>query len=235
VVILFANSGFCSDKEFLWTTLTIQNDLRDDDMKHFDEAFDRQTIEIINQKQVVPIIKWKKEPLLKLLDSNTLFATLYFDSVKSYELTKEEKDILKEYFKRGGFLVLYEDTFPYEQEEFRKKRSLPVFDYLLSDLPKEDPSFAVKKAADSHQLFRVFYKITTSASILEEERENVNYRGHQMLTYKDRISAFVRGRYSYRDQKQKRWIPMRKPYDRYVSDKICDELSVNLIIYVMTH
>ena len=56
-----------------------------------------------------------KTTISRLLSSGTPFCHFHFDAVKPLILSAEEKEILREYFRRGGFILFQEDCYPYDQ------------------------------------------------------------------------------------------------------------------------
>jgi hypothetical protein len=55
-----------------------------------------------------------------LLAVNMPFCEMNFDAVRPLVLTADEKAILQEYLKRGGFILFFIDAYPYTQDEFWK-------------------------------------------------------------------------------------------------------------------
>ncbi|MGC3992335.1 MAG: hypothetical protein QM796_22080 [Chthoniobacteraceae bacterium] len=215
-----------------WTVLLPKNDTRDPEMRAWDAADSRFLVNLINESEpcVHHSIVWNETPLEKLLTLETPFAELRIDPVHPMDLTPEEKAILKEWILRGGFLLIYEDNYPYEQEDFRRAASLPVYDYLIHDLPAQDSRFTVEKASDAHPIFHRLHDTVTVPAIQHEKEVNPHYRGRTVLRFNGRITAFFMGRYSYFSEG--RWVPMERPFPAtFSSDPRSYFLVLNLYIY----
>ena len=211
-------------------------DSRDRDVCLFDEADTRDVIRFFNDSGKFKYTRFvfSKTRITRLLDARTPFADLHFDSVKPMAFTPDEKAILKEWLMRGGFLVALEDTYPYEQEEFRKARDLPVFDFFTKELPAEDSDFTVERAGPSDAFFREPYPTRPAAPIEVEMRENPNYRGFTMLLYKGRVAVFIHGRYNYMEDG--RWVRATRPFSSDHTLAIESyALTINIYYYALTH
>jgi len=219
-----------------WTMLIPAHDSRDAEMRRFDETDLRYQIQVLNRsgKFEGNRFVFSKIPITGLLGAMTPFADLPFDSVRPMEFTPEEKTILKEWLKRGGFLVAFEDTYPYEQEDFRRKRVLPAFDFFIKDLPAEDPDFTVDRAGPTHAVFREPFPTKPAPPFEVEIRENPNYRGFTYLVYKGRMVVFFMGRYSYMENG--RWVRVSRPFPD-AHDLVLESYSLilNVYFYALTH
>jgi len=85
---------------------------------------------------------------------DTPFCELRFDAVRPFYFTTEEKLILQEYFKRGGFVLFFIDAYPYAQDEFWKIKEWPLIDFLTKELPASDSRFTIGRATDAYPIFR---------------------------------------------------------------------------------
>jgi hypothetical protein len=219
-----------------WVMLAPAHDTRAADMQAWDDADSRNLVNVINASQEYAHchFQWSKTSILKLLDRNIPFAELRFDPVKPMEFTPDEKSTLQEWLKRGGFLLVFEDAYPYEQEEFRKAHDLPVFDFFTRELPAANTAFTIEKATDAHPIFSAHYTTETVPSIRREMRENPFYRGRTMVLYRGRVVAFFMGRYNY--EENNRWVPMSRPFSETFSYDIRSYyLILNIYIYATMH
>ncbi|MGB8352353.1 MAG: hypothetical protein WCD79_00540 [Chthoniobacteraceae bacterium] len=234
--LLFPGISRMRAEDWPWTMLTPANESRDAGMCRFDEIDVRHTLRVLDHsdKFIHSHFVFSKIPITKLLAAPTPFGDLHFDSINPMEFTPGEKSILKEWLKRGGFLIAFEDTYPYEQDVFHKKHDLPVFDFFTRELPAEDPDFTVKKAGPDHPFFRQPFPTKPAAPIQVEMQENPNFRGYTMLLYKGRTVVFFMGRYSYMDNG--RWVPMRRPFPE-AHDLALESyaLMINVYFYAITH
>lgn len=218
-----------------WTMLTPANDTRDAEMRRWDEGDSLNFVGLMNANEKIAggRFVWSKSAVRDVLAAKTPFAELRFDATKPMDFTPEEKKALKEWLKRGGFLLLFEDAYPYEEEEFRKQATLPVFEYLAKTLPAEDPDFTIVKADDSHPIFHTIYPTQTVPSIRREMEQNPHYRGRTMLFYRGKFAAFFMGRYSH--EENGRFVPMPRPLlHTYSFDPRSYYLILNLYVYAMT-
>jgi hypothetical protein len=223
-----------SQEPIPWAFLKLENDLRDSEVQRVNLSMHTESIKLINEYAMLPHkVKSEVIPISKLLEVNSPMSTLHFDAVEQTTFTKAEKSTLLEYMKRGGFIVIYEDTYPYEQEVFRSQARLPIYDFFAVDLPAEDKNFVFKHIPDDHLLFKIHFKTSTHPGIQREEKEFPHYRGHNMLYYRDRPVMFTRACYGYDDGT--RFIPKRRPFTPYRCTKPGCELTVNLYLYIMSH
>ena len=234
VIILIAPGLRAGDLP--WVMVTPRNDTRDAEMQAWDELDSIGTVALMNREEAMAEgnFVWGKSSIEDVLRTRTPFAELRIDPVHPMEFTPREKEVLVEWFKRGGFLLLLEDTYPYEQEEFRKLATLPAFDFLIRELPFTDPDFTFAKAEDDHPIFNVIYTTKTADWVAVERRENPHYRGRQYLEYKGRMVAFFMGRYNLMEEG--RWIPMARPFPRASGHDVRGYyLMLNLYAHAMIH
>ena len=215
VALIFFGHCQLTAEDIPWTMLIPAQDSRAADICNFDEADIRNMIDVLNKSNKLnhAHFVFSQTSINGLLDALTPFAVLHFDSVNPMEFTSAEKSILKEWFKRGGFLIACEDTYPYTQEEFRKDRQLPVFNFLIKELPASDPEFTIGKAGPTHPVFTDPFLTKPAPPFAIEIRENPNYKGFTMLFYKGKMAVFFLGRYNYMENG--RWVPRARPFENY--------------------
>jgi hypothetical protein len=108
--------------DYPWGILIPENDSRDAEMRAYDDANFANTMAVINDSEkplhhhLVPRMVRVKD----LLAVNMPFCEMNFDAVRPLVLTADEKAILQEYLKRGGFILFFIDAYPYTQDEFWK-------------------------------------------------------------------------------------------------------------------
>jgi len=235
IFCLFSTSLFAQKKYFPWYVLNFENDSRDADMIACDDSFSKHFTTLMNTKEKAfeGGLKWSKIPISKLLEQNTPFAEIGFDAVQPDKFTDQEKEILKEYILRGGFLLFVEDFYPYEQEQFHKERVQPICDFILKELPASDPAFKAGKVPDDHPIFKQVYETPSQPAIVWEMKRNPWSNERKMLMYQDRMVAFFIGHYSY--VKNDRWVPESKPYRIIWSSNPKNYIwSVNIYFYAVT-
>lgn len=203
------------------------------------DAFDSQSLVAsmnASEKLFGHHLAWSRVPITKLLSVSTPFCELRFDAVHPLVLTDEEKRVLIEYFKRGGFVLFQEDAYPYTQDEFWAVHSWPVIDFLKQELPANDPDFKVTKIDDSHTLFNQVYHTKTADATRHELEGNPFTPNRTFVTYRGRACAFVYGRYSYLDESSGKWLAEERPFKREFSLETRGyQLTVNIYAYVALH
>ncbi len=122
---------------------------------------------------------------------------MHFDGVNPGGLSVEEKSILGEYLKRGGFILFFIDTYPYSQDEFWAVKQWSVIDFLTKELPASDPDFTTGRATDDFPIFKVHYQTETADAIRHELNGNPNTPNRTLLFYRNRLCCFVMGEYGY--------------------------------------
>jgi hypothetical protein len=153
-----------------------------------------------------------------------------FRCIKPFWLTADEKSILAEYFKRGGFILFFIDAYPYPQDEFRKIKEWPLIDFLTRELPAVDPGFSIGRATDDFPIFKVHYQTETAEGIREELANNSNTPNRTLLFYQKRLCGFVMGQYGYWEDDA--WQPISRPFPRTFSSQLKSyQLMVNIYIY----
>ncbi len=94
--------------------------------------------------------------------------------MKPYSFTAEEKKVLAEYLRRGGFILFFIDAYPYDEDQLWSVSDWPVMDFIQRELPAADPEFSSGKASDGNQIFKVYYQTSTADAIFHELRGNPN-------------------------------------------------------------
>jgi hypothetical protein len=228
--ILFAPPARALD--FPWAVMIPQNDSRDPDVRAHDEEETAQMLSVINQSEKVfhHHLVMLKVPIYKLLSVETPFCDLHFDAVKSFGFTPEEKAILTEYLKRGGFILPFVDCYPYSQNEFWSVSDWPVIDFLTRELPARDPDFTVGRVTEDFPLFKIYYQPEVPYSIRHELTGNPNTPNRIIVFYKRRLCCFVMGRYNILEDDA--WVPEPRPFDSTFS---MDPRGYHLIVNVYTY
>jgi hypothetical protein len=220
-----------------WVSITPEHDGRDAEMAAFDVRDIEEMIGVLNNSEPFKLDQFTFAcvPISKLLRALTPFAELHFDPINPVPFTPEEKTILKEWLKRGGFIAAFEDTYPYAQEDFRKKRDIPVVNFFTKDLPAEDPDFTVSKAPVDSPFFRQGPFPTDPAPSLQVEMEdNPNFYGYTTVSYRGRVVIFFLGRYSAMDDR--RWIPYDRPFpEAHALTLQSYYLTLNIYYYALMH
>jgi len=222
---------------FPWTVLVPQNDSRDAEVRAMDDFDSRSLVFSMNanEKLFGHHLVWSRVPITKLLLVATPFCELRFDAVHPLVLTDEEKRVLREYFRRGGFVLFQEDAYPYDQDEFWAVHSWPVIDFLRKELPAADPDFKVTRIDDSHPLFNQVYHTRTAVLIQHELDGNPYTPNRTFVTYRDQACAFVYGRYNLLGDDGK-WFAAPRPFARVFSlESRGYMLTVNIYAYVALH
>ena len=201
-----------------------------------DEAESLNMVAVINQTEELlgHHLIWQKATIKKLLAMNAPFCEMHFDAVKPVGLSAEEKSILTEYIKRGGFILLFIDTYPYPQDEFWQVKEWPIIDFLTKELPASDPDFTTGKADDNFPIFNVHYQTQTADQIRHELTGNPNTSNRTLLYYRNRLCCFVMGMYG--DLEDDTWVPMSRPFPRDFSMELKSyQLIVNVYIYAIVN
>jgi hypothetical protein len=150
--------------DYPWGILIPENDSRDQEMRAYDEADSVNMISVINEseKPFHHHLFGVKVPIKNLLSAKTAFCEMHFAAVRPLVLTPDEKAILQEYLKRGGFILFFIDTYPYAQDEFWKVKDWPLIDFVRQELPGADPRFTAGRATDDFSIFGIHYKTQTA-------------------------------------------------------------------------
>jgi len=224
------------DSDFSWTMLAPQNDSRPPDVRIFDDHLSQSMLDSMNENE--PIfhhrLTWRKQPISHLLSISAPFCELPFDAVHPQILTPKEKEIVKEYFKRGGFILLCEDAYPYPQDEFWAVKSWPIIDFITKELSASDPDFTWEKVTEKHQVFHQHLETNLPDSEKMELEGNPYSPYLIMVYYKGHPCAFVEAQfYHIEDDK---WVDLPRPYV-YVFDQNIEgyALTVNLYVYATLH
>ncbi len=235
ILIALVLTGTCLKAEtFPWVFLLPRHDTRDAEMQAWDEEDSQACLSTFNHSGIFPgqPFIWQRRPVAEVLESAAPFAELRFDAAHPMELDGDEKKALSEWLRRGGFLLLIEDAYPYSQAELRSQPTLPVFEFFTRELPASDPGFSVSRVGDGHPIFHIFYQTWTVDSVAREMKENAHYRGRTLITYQGRPVAFFMGRY-WREE-EGRWLAAPRPLPRNFSLDIKSyKLTLNLYIYAI--
>jgi hypothetical protein len=221
--------------DYPWVMLAPANDSRDADEVAHDDQQSLSMVAVINQDEELlhQSLVWRKVMIKDLLAMQVPFCEMHFDAVNPVGLTPEEKGILAEYLKRGGFILFFIDAYPYPEEEFWKIKEWPVIDFLTRELPASDPGFTIRKATDDFPLFKVHYKTETADAIRHELTGNPNTPNRTLVYYKSRLCCFVMGSYSYLEDGT--WQAADRPFSTDFSMELKSyQLIVNVYIYAIT-
>jgi hypothetical protein len=227
-----------ADDVYSWTVLTPENDSRDDDERDFDEFDSKSLVTGMNEVEEIfgHRLVWDKIAIKDLLATCPPFCELRFDAVHPLILTAAEKAILQEYFRRGGFVLFQEDTYPYGQDEFWAVKSWPVIDFIRKELPAADPQFTVDRATDAHLIFHNYYQTRTADATRHELEGNPYTPNRTLLFFRGSPCAFVYGRYNLIDDYTGKWDPAPRPFEHIFSlEEHGYQLTVNIYFYAMSH
>jgi hypothetical protein len=238
VAVTLSNSvGVClADAEYIWGVLLPDNDSRPADVQEQDRYDSTALVSSMNDN--VDCFRHRlirrELAIRNLLGSSSCFCELHFDAVHPLLLTDEEKAIIKEFFKRGGFILFIEDCYPYSQDEFWGVRSWPIIDFIKEELPSQDHDFSLSHVSDSHAIFHTYYTTQTADAIWHELNGNPYTPNRTLLSYRGTACAFVYGRYGWLEDDQ--WIADQRPFKRIFSmQQKSYELTVNLYVYATSH
>jgi hypothetical protein len=236
---LWVMLGFLSfpahGQEYPWLLLSPEKDSRDPEMCDQDEAQSRNMIGVINETEALLHhgVIWKKAAIKNLLKMDAPFCEMHFDAINPVGLSAEEKAILTEYLKRGGFILFFIDTYPYAQDDFWKIKEWPIMDFLTKELPAADPAFTTGKAGDDFPIFNVHYQTETADRIRHELDGNPNTPNRTLLYYQRHLCCFVMGVYG--DMEDDAWVPMERPFPKDFSMELKSyQLVVDIYIYSIT-
>jgi len=220
---------------YTWTTVVPENDTRAVDMREFDESITSRTVMAMNRAEPVfhQQLTWQRVKLSRLLSVSAPFCELDFDAMKPVILTAREKTVLKEFFIRGGFLILSEDVYPYTREEIRSIKKWPAIDFVTKDLPASDPNFTVEKITEKHAIYHQYYSTKIPQAERNELKANPNLPDFTLVSYRGHPCAFVYANYFCDDEQ---WIQQERPFPTD-SELVPEDyaLNVNLYIYVTMH
>jgi hypothetical protein len=218
--------------EYQWVLLNPQNDSRDPEVRDTDEAFSRNMVAVINQSEDLfhHRVIWKKARITDLLKMDAPFCEMHFDAVRPFDFTPEEKEILAEYFKRGGFILFFIDAYPYDQDEFWKVKQWPLINFLTRELPR-DPDFTASRVTDDSPLFKVHYQTEAGAAIRHELDGNPNTPNRIVVYQGNRLCGFVMGDYNVLGDNGK-WVAEPRPFSREFSSELSGyERVVDVYVY----
>lgn len=233
-VILGFMSPAAHGQDYPWLYLSPENDSRDAEMCAHDEAQSLNMVAVINQNETFlnHHLVWKKSKIKNLLAMDVPFCEMHFDAINPVGLSAEEKGILSEYLKRGGFILFFIDTYPYYQDDFWRIKEWPMIDFLTKELPASDPDFTTGKATDDYPIFKVHYQTETADAIRHELEGNPNTPNRTLLFYRNRLCCFVMGVYGYLEDDA--WVPMSRPFQSDFSMELKSyELILNVYIYAI--
>jgi hypothetical protein len=237
--VLFAVAGLAAltarGADYPWVMLYPDHDSRDADVVAHDDQQSLSMVAVINEDEELlhQSLVWRKVRIKDLLAKQAPFCEMHFDAVRQVGLTEEEKGILAEYLKRGGFILFFIDAYPYPEEEFWRVKEWPIIDFLTKELPASDPDFTIGKATDDFPLFKVHYQTETADAIRHELTGNPNTPNRTLVYYRGRLCCFVMGSYSYLDDGV--WQAADRPYSSDFSMVLKSyQLIVNVYIYAIT-
>jgi hypothetical protein len=226
---------YAQTPDYCWAELVPENDSRPEVNRQFDDLASRQLVRDMNHAENVfqHRLVWKQVSTLHLLSASVPFCQFNFDPVHPQVLTAREKKILKEYFRRGGVILLREGIYSYTPEEILGIKQWPVIDFLTKELPAEDPHFTVEKATENHPIFHQSYNTQLPLPEKQAIHDFPNLPDLTILSYKGRLCAFVYATYFCNGQKP---ITVRPPYPTNFYEVPEDfALWVNLYVYSTTH
>jgi hypothetical protein len=214
-----------------WVLINPEKDSRDADTRQSDEVFSRNLVFVINENEALfrHQMTWQEAPITKLLEMNGPFCEMHFDAVRPLDLTAEEKTVLIEYFKRGGFILFFIDAFPYDQDEFWAVKSWPLVDFLVKELPR-DSDFSIARLRDDHPMFKIHYQSHVDEEIRHELRDNPYTPNRLGIYYKNRLCGFIMGNYNVVENGK--WIAEPRPFSLQFSSELSGyERIVNVFVY----
>jgi len=218
--------------DYSWVLLDAQNDSRDPEVRDHDRTYSLTMAGVINESEDLfhHHLVWREAPIKNLLQMDVPFCEMHFDAVKPFSLTPDEKEILAEYLKRGGFILFFIDTYPYNQDEFWKVKQWPLIDFLKKELPASDPDFSVSRATDDFPIFKIHYQTTTADAIWHELNGNPNTPNRTLVFYRNRLCCFVMGEYGPLEGDE--WVAFSRPFPTdFSSDPKSYQLIVNIYAY----
>jgi hypothetical protein len=221
-------------QDYPWLYLSPEHDSRDAEMCARDEAQSVNMAAVINRNETFlnHHLVWKKARIKNLLAMEDPFCEMHFDAINPLGLSPEEKSIISEYLKRGGFILFFIDTYPYYQDDFWKIKEWPMIDFLTRELPASNPDFTTGKATDDYPIFKVHYQTETAEWIRHELEGNPNTPNRTLLFYRNRLCCFVMGVYGYLEDDT--WVPKSRPFESDFSIELKSyELILNVYIYAI--
>jgi len=229
------SEGIFRDQDALvWVALRPANDVRNLDMRNHDESWQRRVVEVANTSgDFEQKFRFEALPIKDLLKKPVPYTVLCWDPVQRMELMEEEKRILQEYLKRGGFLLMVENFYAYWQADYRKADIPRMFEFFTKELPKRDPKFYAEEARDSHPIFRQLLTHKSDPAFAREASQNPNYRGGTILLYNGQMVGCVFGYYGFDDGTQ--FVPAVRPYRDFELTVESYRLLLNVYVYAATH
>lgn len=230
-----AAQGLSRDGDaLLWVALRPSNDARNPDMRAHDEEWGRRVVKVANTSgEFEQKFKFEALPIRDLLKKPVPFTVLCWDPVVRMDLTEEEKKIIQEYLSRGGFMLLVENFYAYDQDAYRKADMPRMFEFFTKELPKRDPKFYAEEARDTHPIFRQLFTHKSDPAFAREASQNPNYRGGTILLYNGEMVGCVFGYYGYDDGEQ--FLPAPRPYTEFELTLESYKLLLNVYVYAATH
>jgi hypothetical protein len=218
--------------DYPWVLLNPKNDSRDAEMQDEDEAQSRNMVAVMNRSEELfdHHLIWEKSDILNLLKLHAPFCEMHFDAVRPFWLTAEEKKILGEYLKRGGFILFFIDAYPYSEQEFWPVKQWPIIDFITKELPASDPDFTVGRATDAFPIFTIHYHTQTADVIRHELSGNPHTCNRTLLFHQGRLCCFVMGQYTYLEDGA--WVPEPRPFTHIFSPEL---KSYKLIVNIYTY
>jgi hypothetical protein len=220
VWLSFMGFGVARATEYPWVLIYPQNDSRDPEMRRADEAYSRNMVSVVNQTERLfhHHVVWKKAAISHLLEISAPFCEMHFDAVHPFEFTPEEKTIVAEYFKRGGFILFFIDAYPYDQDEFWAVKHWPLVDFLTEELSRGDTAFSSSRIPDSDPIFQIHYPTHPPDSIVHELRDNPSTPNRTAVYYKGQMRGIVMGDYYIIEGGK--WVAEPRPFSLEFSSEL---------------
>ncbi len=219
--------------DYPWVLLSPENDSRETEVREQDEAQSFSMVAAINQNETLfqHHLVWREARIKNLPALEAPFCEMHFDAVNPFRLTPEEQSILADYLKRGGFILLIYDMYPYAQDELWAVKQWPIIDFITKDLPASNPDFTAGRATDAFPMFRVHYQTQTAFMMRHELTGNPSTPVHTLLYYRKRLCCFVMGSY-YHYLEHGEWVAEPRPFTRQFSMELKGyKLVVNIYTY----
>ena len=220
---------------YSWAILIPENDSRPKEVRDFDEVVTKQLVHDMNNTETVfrHHLTWRQVPVSRLLSASVPFCEFDFDPVHPLVLTDREKAVLKEYFERGGVILLREGVYSYSPDELSGIKRWPIIDFLTGELPASSPDFRVEKIDEKHPLFHQYYSTRLPLPEARALQDFPHLPDLTLVSYKGHPCAFVYASYFCDGEK---WLTISPPFPTDFSIVPEDyALWVNLYIYASMH
>jgi hypothetical protein len=234
-LVFSSHSAHAQLPTYTWTSIIPENDTRDADLRKYDKDMLREMITNMNETEKVfhHQLSWQEVPIRKLLIAHAPFCEIDYDPLHPLVLTDREKLILKEYLQRGGFLVLGEDVYPYDEDQIATVTQWSVIDYIIKDLPAADHDFVATKIDETHPIYHQYYKTLVPAAERWALGRFPALPDTTLVTYKGHPCAFAYANY-FCDGEQ--WVALPRPFPEntyWIAEDYA--MNVNLYIYASMH